>query len=340
LKRILQLSLVSFLTIFFLGLFLWKSNLRQVGHILASTNWLWLIVGVVVNFGALIFRTARWRLIISREDPPGFYPTFFANTIGYMLSTVLPIRAGDVARPALLARRSNVRFATALGTVLTERVLDLFAILLLFVTFCLTHWRGYAADSATADPFLIVRSAAIVGAAILVALFTFLVCLFFFGGAVRSLHERLGRILPQRFREPWMHFFDAFAQTLRITKDPGAFALVLLFTAGVWFCLTAQFWFAALAANRPLPFDAGLFLGGATTVGIAIPTPGGVGGFHKIAQWVLTTFYKFDIDSSVAVAILFHLVGTLPVVIGGLTLLAREGLRWSDLSKQTAVEKS
>src|SRR5256885_4582560 len=49
--------------------------------------------------------------------------TFFANTVGYMLSTVLPIRAGDVARPALLARRTNVRFAGALGTVLTERIL-------------------------------------------------------------------------------------------------------------------------------------------------------------------------------------------------------------------------
>ncbi|MEO8035739.1 MAG: lysylphosphatidylglycerol synthase transmembrane domain-containing protein, partial [Acidobacteriota bacterium] len=272
-KRILQLTFVALLTIFFLGLFLWKSNLHQVGHILASTNWWWLLVGLAVNFGALLFRTARWRLIISRDDPPGFYATFFANTMGYMLSTVLPIRAGDVARPALLARRSNVRFATALGTVLTERVLDLFAILILFVTFCLMHWREYAASPDTAGPFLIVRSAAIAGASILIALFVFLVCLFFFGGAVRRLHEWLGRFLPQRFREPWMHFFDAFSQTLQITRDPAAFAMVLVFTGGVWFCLTAQFWFAALAANRPLPFDAGLFLGGATTVGIAIPTP-------------------------------------------------------------------
>ena len=60
-----------------------------------------------------------------------------------MLSTVLPIRAGDVARPALLARRTNVRFAEALGTVLTERVLDLFSILGIFLFFCVLRWNAF-----------------------------------------------------------------------------------------------------------------------------------------------------------------------------------------------------
>ena len=51
----------------------------------------------------------------------------------------------------------------------------------------------------------------------------------------------------------------------------------------------------------------------------------------KIAQWVLTTFYGFDIDSSVAAALLFHLVGTLPVVIAGLVLFAVTGMSVRDV---------
>src|SRR5205823_14463456 len=69
---------------------------------------------------ALPICTIRWRALLDVDRPPPFYPTFFALTTGYMLSTVLPIRAGDVARPALLARRTDIRFATALGTVLTR----------------------------------------------------------------------------------------------------------------------------------------------------------------------------------------------------------------------------
>ena len=95
-----------------------------------------------------------------------------------------------------------------------------------------------------------------------------------------------------------------------------------------------------IASHRPLPFDSSLFLTAATTVGIAIPTPGGVGGFHKVCQYVMTTYYRFDIDSSVAVAVLFHIVGTLPVVVVGAVLFVREGLNWRQLSQETHAEQT
>lgn len=332
-KRILQLTVIVALTVFFLWLFLRNANLREVGQILARTNLVWLILGFVVNAIALILRTVRWRTLLDPEDPPPFYPTFFANTVGYMLSIVLPIRAADVARPALLARRTSHRFSGALGTVLTERVLDLSSILILFVWFALLRWNEFSHDPAVAAWFYIVRAGAIASLVIL-ALLAFLVTgLLFFRPSIRALHDRLGKILPQRFRSSWMHFFDTFGETIDLARHKTVLVKVLLCTAGVWACLTAQFWFATIALERPLPYDASFFVTGVTTVGLAIPTPGGIGGFHKACQLVLTRFYKFDVDSSVAVAVLFHLIGTLPVLIGGLVLFAREGLRWKDVTK-------
>ncbi|MDQ6800764.1 MAG: flippase-like domain-containing protein [Acidobacteriota bacterium] len=330
-KRILQITLVAVLTIFFLAFFLWKSNLRDVWRILLSTNLVWFAIGFCVNASALFFRTVRWRILL-HPSKPRFYPTFFANTMGYMLSTILPIRAGDVARPALLARRTNVRFSEALGTVLTERVLDLVSILSLFAFFCVYRWNDF--------PSGVVHGGAIVAGSILAALVLLILAFRFFGDSVRRLHGWLGGFLPQRFREPWMRFFDAFAGTLQITKRPRDFTLVILSTLCIWFALTSQFWFVLMAAHRPLPFDSSLFLTAATTVGIAIPTPGGVGGFHKVCQWVLTTYYGFDIDTSVAVAVLFHIVGTLPVVVVGAILFLREGLNWRQLSQETHVEQT
>ena len=292
---------------------------------MTSTNLLWLAAAFLTNWLALVFRTVRWRVLLGGPKPPGFYPTFFANTTGYMLSTVLPIRAGDVARPALLARRTNVRFAEALGTVLTERVLDLFSILGIFIWFCILRWNTFPAEAA------VVHGGAIGCATVLLVVTLFLIGLYFFGATVRRMHERIGRILPKRFHEPWMKFFDAFAKTLAITERPRDFFTVVLSTAAVWVCLTGQYWLVFPAMHRPLPYDATFFISGVTTIGVAIPTPGGVGGFHKLCQWALTSFYGFDIDSSVAIALLLHLVGTVPVVFTGVTLFAREGLRWRDL---------
>lgn len=330
-KRILQIAGIAALTALFLWLFLRNANLSDVGQILSRTAFRWVIVGFIVNSLALIFRTIRWRTILGPDDPPPFYATFFANTVGYMLSTILPIRASDVARPALLSRRTSHRFSGALGTVLTERVLDLTSILLMFVTFAFLRWNEFSHDPVIARWFYIVRAGAIASLVILAMLWFFLLGLFFSRNTIRRLHEALGRLLPQRFRGSWMHFFDSFAETLAITKHRTALVKVILCTIATWACLTSQFWFATLAVHHPLPYDSSFFVTGVTTVGLAIPTPGGIGGFHKACQLVLTRFYGFSVDSSVAVAVLFHVIGTLPVLVTGVVLFAKEGMHWRDV---------
>jgi len=332
-KRILQIAAIVALTIFFLVLFLRNANLSEVWAMLKTTSPGWLALALLVNFSALLFRTIRWRIILDYENPPPFYATFFANTVGYMLSTILPIRVADAARPALLARRTTHRFSGALGAVLTERILDLFSILSLFIFFAVLRWNEFSQDLRMARWFYIVKAGAIASAVLLVALAILIFFLYFRRPQIRRTHEYLGRALPKRFRDPWMHFFDSFVETLELTRHGNAFTLVLLCTAGVWACLTGQFYLTTLALHRPLPFDASFFVTGVTTVGLAIPTPGGIGGFHKACQLVLTNFYHFDIDSSVATAVLFHVVGTLPVLVAGLLLFVREGVRWRDVTR-------
>lgn len=330
-KRILQIALVITLTVVFLWWFLRNANLREVGQILRRTEVGWIFLGFTVNAMALLLRTVRWQTLLDPDSPPPFAATFYANTVGYMLSTILPIRAADVARPALLARRTSHRFSGALGTVVTERMLDLTSILSLFVYFALRRWNEFSHDRDIAAWFYIVKAGAIASLVILAALAFFVIGLIFFRPRIRRLHEWLGKLLPQRFRGSWMNFFDTFTETLAIVKDRAMFAKVVLYTVGVWACLTSQFWFATKSLDRTLPFDASFFVTGVTTVGVAIPTPGAIGGFHKACQLVLTRFYGFDVDSSVAVAVLFHLIGTLPVLVTGLFLAAREGLRWADV---------
>lgn len=330
-KRTLQITAIATVTILFLYLFLRNANLGDVWRILESTDPKWLVIGLLVNFCAILFRTARWRTLLDPDHPPPLYATFFATAVGYMLSTILPVRASDVARPALLARRTTHRFSGALGTVLMERVMDLYSILSLFVFFALRHWNDFAQNKW----FFVVRAGAIAAIGLLIVLSAFIAGLFLFPAVVRRAHEFIGRVVPGRFRGAWMNFFDTFVATLAIARRGRALAIVLFCTAGIWFCLTSQFIFTVLALHHPLPWDSAIFVNGITTVGLAIPTPGGVGGFHKACQLVLTNFYGFNIDSSVATAVLFHVVGTLPVLVTGLLLIAAEGLRWRDVAPKT-----
>lgn len=333
-KRILQLTGIALLTIGFLVFFLWHSDLSDVWRKMKATNAIWLTIAFLVNFSALVFRTLRWRVILHHNPPPRFYPTFFANSVGFMLATIFPGlgATSSVARPALLARRTTVRFPVALGTVMTERVLDLFSILILFVYFGAVRWREFSTNPKTASAFYIVK-AGIVGSGVMLAALTLLVVgVLAFRGTIRKMHAFVGRIVPKRFHEAWMHFFDSFAASLELFHHPARLGKTLLYTACIWAALQGQFWFVVQAMHHPLPFDSSFFVGGVTTVGLAIPTPGGVGGFHKACQIVLTKFYDFDIDTSVAVALLFHAVGTVPVLVTGLVLFAHAGLRLKDVA--------
>src|SRR2546430_8928388 len=82
-------------------------------------------------------RARRWRYLFPpRSDPPGLLP---AVMIGYMANNLLPLRAGEVVRVYVVARRWSAAgadgtgrvFWTALATLIVERVLDSFAVVLM-----------------------------------------------------------------------------------------------------------------------------------------------------------------------------------------------------------------
>jgi hypothetical protein len=43
-------------------------------------------------------------------------------------------------------------------------------------------------------------------------------------------------------------------------------------------------------------------------------------------------FYHFDVNLSVAASLLVHVVGVLPVLVTGTTLVLKEGMTWRQLS--------
>lgn len=326
-RHILRLAAVAILTVFFLAIFLWKSDLHRVTALLGTVSPGWLALGFTSNLGALLFRAIRWRYILDSARPPRLYATLSSTAIGYMISMLLPVRAADVTRPALLTRHSDIKFSTAFGTVVIERIVDLTAMLSFFLLFVAIYGRHFGGHQGA-----IMKTAGTVCLAILLTVAVFVVGVYFFTDRIRRVHEAIGRILPARFREGWMQFFDSFTKSLLVVHDRAAFLKIILMTILVWVCLAGQFYFVVLAFDRPLPFLASFFVTGLSILGLIVPTPAGVGGYHKACQIALTTFYAFDVDSSVAIAFVFHLVGVVPVILAGLAFFVHEGLSWKTVT--------
>ena len=66
-----------------------------------------------------------------------------------------------------------------------------------------------------------------------------------------------------------------------------------------------------------------------TVIGLAVPTPGGAGGFHAMTQLGLTAFFGVDHNLATGIAIAYHAVCFYPITLIGLICIPLFGLSLS-----------
>ena len=107
-------------------------SLKQMVAVLTSARTGWLALAVIVYWLELGVRVVRWNALLSHTGkavPLGNATCAFI--IGYAANNVLPAKLGEVVRVDLISRLSNVPRMASLGTVVIERVFDIFFILLM-----------------------------------------------------------------------------------------------------------------------------------------------------------------------------------------------------------------
>ena len=122
-----------------------------VYHAFDFVAWRWIVAAFVLNLISVFFRSISWSLTIRQALPephPRFADVFSAFAIGLLGNAVLPARAGELARVAVLRRNlpdhGSGTSATLVGTVFAHRLFDLIpaGLLVLFViaTARIPHW--------------------------------------------------------------------------------------------------------------------------------------------------------------------------------------------------------
>ncbi|MGE0815195.1 MAG: lysylphosphatidylglycerol synthase transmembrane domain-containing protein [Vicinamibacterales bacterium] len=321
--------LVTALMLALIGVFLRNANLAEVWRVVRDARWPLVGAGVLCLFTSYALRAVRWQLMLAPLGRTHFGPALRATVIGFAASFILPARAGEVIRPWLLARREGLDAAAVFATVVIERMLDLVAVLLLLGTFLLVFDPGLSAI----DPalFAAVRAggmaaavAAVVGVGVLAA------C-----AARPELLTRAVRAatawLPRRMADAVSTLAAAFVGGLAVVRDPWRIAWAVAWSIPLWVVIAAQIWVVSLAVGVALPWSGSLLIMAMLVVGVAVPTPGAVGGFHEAYRLGATTFFGVENDHAVGAAIVLHAVGFVPTLIAGAWLMAGEGLSMTHL---------
>ena len=107
----------------------------------------------------------------------------------------------------------------------------------------------------------------------------------------------------------------------------------------VWLLIALGFHLNHQAFGIDLPFHATFLLIAFLVVGVAIPTPGMVGGFHAFYLIALSQVFAVDRTTAAAAGIAAHALTNLPILVFGLALLGREGLSLGRLATVTREER-
>jgi uncharacterized protein (TIRG00374 family) len=292
------------------------------------------LAGVVFASGlTYLARAWRWGYLLSPLARVPFPRLFSATMVGFLSGLLVP-RAGEIVRPYLVARRHGIPTSAGVATIILERLVDLITVLVLFALYLYVLPIPGAQSRGPLLGFLKMAGIATgLGVVVIIA-----VLLAFHVHADRALAviDRLLLRFPAWVAAWLSQVLRAFGQGLAVLQAPASHLLAIQAQSFlIWLLIALGFYWNNAAFGITLPFHSTFLLIAFLTVGVAIPTPGMVGGFHAFYLLAMTEAFGVSKDAAAAAALSAHALSNLPVLVLGLLLLGREGLSFGKVAEMT-----
>jgi len=96
-----------------------------------NANYMYLYLSIAILFLTIQLRAIRWNLLLNKKV--ALNKLYIAQLIGYAGNNLLPLRAGEFIKSFYLEKKVDISKFNIFGTVVLERILDLFSLLVLFM---------------------------------------------------------------------------------------------------------------------------------------------------------------------------------------------------------------
>lgn len=264
----------------------------------------YVILSVSVGVLAVFIRALRWRLLL---EPMGYKTSlgnaYHATMSGYLVNLGIP-RSGEVSRCAMFSKTDNIPLNILVGTVLSERVLDLFMLLLVvmgavLLQFDLLYTYIY-------DNLLVKLMDNIVLLSVIVAVMLTGLVFVFRARKIFKADTAVGKAL--------LGFFDGIKSIFTL-KQP---ILFIVYTIGIWASYLVMTYTLLLAFD----FTDHLGVGGGlstlvfSTLGVIVPAPAGSATIVSI-QMGLTQIYNIAETQAKAISLVMFFSNIFMIIFAG-----------------------
>lgn len=303
-------------------------RLPEVWQGLREANYLWLIPGIVVYFGAVWLRTYRWKYLLRPLKTISVATLFPVVTIGYMGNNVYPFRAGEVIRAYILKRKESVSASGSLATIVVERIFD--GITMLIFVFAVLPVIPTNEFLGTLLPFM---------------------SLLFFGGLLafliiasspkrtETLYEWVvSRLVPDRFRDEVRGLLARFVEGLQVLRSGRDMLWIMGISILLWLVETWKYWFVMQGFAFHQPFYVLLFTCAIVNLATSIPASPGYLGTFEVAGIESLVLFGVSRAAATSFTLALHAALWFPITAWGAYYAWRESLGWAEMEKLRAEE--
>ncbi len=284
------------------------------GKIFAA-NPVFLAIALVVFYLGFPLRGLRWARLVSAT---GYRLRIVDSTeiifVSWLVNCLVPAKLGDLYRAYLLKINSPVSLSRTFGTVFIERILDLFAIVVLGLAAGFVSFRnGLPTD---------VQAVFVIGIVVVVAL----------AGALLTLRNFGRRIItalpvPQRVIE----FYDRFEEGVFSAVGLRAMPVLVVLTGLIWSTEALRLLFVVEALRLPgvhLGISGAFFVALTGSLLTAVPlTPAGIGVVETGLVAVLTLVYGLGQGDALTITLVDRAISVLSIIVLGSIAYAISPLR-------------
>ncbi len=285
----------------------------------------WVLVGLGIMCASMAVRAVAWHAILKAALPHGrvrLRDAMQGTFIGVLMSATLPARLGEPSRALVVARRTGrprEHLPIVLGTIVSQTLLNIFALLLLgVVTFSTVRlFRGHH------DALLLAAIAPLVLLAIVLLAPPLL-------GAGRHLRFAKLRELAGKARGELARVRTGLA----VFRQPrlGGTALVAQLSAWGLQWLSCYVLLIAFGLDERAGAGAAAAVLFAVNVTAVLPvTPSNLGIFQAACVVVLSGGYGVSQADALGYGIVLQAVEIATAVFMGMPALVKEGLSWKDV---------
>lgn len=265
-------------------------------------------IGLLLIWSSISYfvRAMRWRVLLNSIKVTSPLSVFWANMAGYLGNNILPARAGELVRAVYAARKENISVAFVLATGITERLVDLAA--LVIIGAASVFWLD--AFPKSVQEALQSFSLVAVGGVL------FILLLPLFHGRLIHL-VTVSSLWKSQLRGKTVALLDHFLKGIKvITQSRRGFPFIIL-TVAIWFMDGVGMVIMALALHETLSLLQSFLLIAALGLSSAIPsTPGYVGVYQFVAVTVLSPL-GFSREMSLALILLVQFLNLVVVLLWG-----------------------